>query len=209
MEPLLGGSIGHRASLEGGRTAADIAMSAAEAAAAEAAADDPGKAPFLARVPWAKVGRQRGLVVPPVSVLQPGKCPSTSPVHASICCGRHASAWLTGMLSRRLLTGRLLDHPGGCTGGAVGGFPCAAARQGAAQPLQLGLCGCCGGAGAPVGYSRSCLCGVSGRCCKPAAKAMGHYMPACTRLTDVTSSVSGKLAHRPGGRSSLCHLRRA
>jgi hypothetical protein len=65
MEPLLGGSIGHRASLEGGRTAADIAMSAAEAAAAEAAADDPGKsAPFLARVPWAKVGDRRGLIVP-------------------------------------------------------------------------------------------------------------------------------------------------
>jgi hypothetical protein len=58
MEPLLGGSIGHRASLEGGRTAADIAMNAAEAAAAEAAADDnTEQAPFLARVPWAKVGR--------------------------------------------------------------------------------------------------------------------------------------------------------
>jgi hypothetical protein len=75
MEPLLGGSIGHRASLEGGRTAADIAMSAAEAAAAEAAADDPGKAaPFHARVPWAKVGRLPSSHPGPVAVQPSSPC---------------------------------------------------------------------------------------------------------------------------------------
>ena len=56
QEPLLGGSIGHRASLEGGRTAADIAMSAAEAAAAQTAeVGETGHASLVARVPWAKV----------------------------------------------------------------------------------------------------------------------------------------------------------
>ena len=71
MEPLLGGSIGHRASLEGGRTAADIAMSAAETAAAEAAADDPEqRAPFFARVPWAKVGHCQGCIFKHIQLLE-------------------------------------------------------------------------------------------------------------------------------------------
>lgn len=67
----MGGSIGHRASLEGGRTAADAAMRAAEAAVPAAAAEpETMPAPFVKRVPWGKASHE----TPKSQCISPPQC---------------------------------------------------------------------------------------------------------------------------------------
>lgn len=95
---------------------------------------------------------------------------------------------------------------GGGAGGAVGGVPCAAARQGAARPLQLGLCGRRGGAGDPAGRRCSCICGVSG----VRVAMVGHsvHVPSSTgrSRTLICHKAPGRTEYPPALPANCCKV---